>query len=124
MSRRRSLADGEEAQLVGVVGDEQNPGANGLAVDRAGIDDVQAVPVGLEDEHDIIALAEKIAIAGFAEPPIQDGRLGEVEDPVLRVLPPGVEDVRRLAELAPLGLEGVIIGQALYTGAVRLEELL
>jgi phosphoribosylformimino-5-aminoimidazole carboxamide ribotide isomerase len=33
-------------------------------------------------------------------------------------------DVRRLAELAPLGLEGVIIGKALYTGAVRLEELL
>jgi len=33
VSRRRSLADGEEAQLVGVVGDEQNPGANGLAVD-------------------------------------------------------------------------------------------
>ena len=33
------------------------------------------------------------------------------------------DDVRRLAELEPLGLEGVIIGQALYTGAVRLEEL-
>lgn len=33
------------------------------------------------------------------------------------------EDVRRLAELAPLGLEGAIIGKALYTGAVRLEEL-
>jgi phosphoribosylformimino-5-aminoimidazole carboxamide ribotide isomerase len=33
------------------------------------------------------------------------------------------EDVRRLAELETLGLEGVIIGQALYTGAVRLEEL-
>ncbi len=33
-------------------------------------------------------------------------------------------DVRRLAELEPLGLEGVIIGQALYTGAVRLEDLL
>jgi phosphoribosylformimino-5-aminoimidazole carboxamide ribotide isomerase len=34
------------------------------------------------------------------------------------------EDVRRLATLEPLGLEGVIIGKALYTGAVRLEELL
>jgi phosphoribosylformimino-5-aminoimidazole carboxamide ribotide isomerase len=34
------------------------------------------------------------------------------------------DDVRRLAELQPLGLEGVIIGKALYTGAVRLEELL
>lgn len=34
------------------------------------------------------------------------------------------EDVRRLAELAPLGLEGAIIGKALYTGAVRLEDLL
>jgi phosphoribosylformimino-5-aminoimidazole carboxamide ribotide isomerase len=34
------------------------------------------------------------------------------------------EDVRRLAELEPLGLEGAIIGKALYTGAVRLEELL
>jgi len=33
------------------------------------------------------------------------------------------EDVRRLAALAPLGLEGVIIGKALYTGAVCLEEL-
>jgi phosphoribosylformimino-5-aminoimidazole carboxamide ribotide isomerase len=33
------------------------------------------------------------------------------------------EDVRRLATLEPLGLEGVIIGKALYTGAVRLEEL-
>ena len=33
-------------------------------------------------------------------------------------------DVRRLATLEPLGLEGVIIGKALYTGAVRLEELL
>jgi phosphoribosylformimino-5-aminoimidazole carboxamide ribotide isomerase len=34
------------------------------------------------------------------------------------------EDVRRLAALEPVGLEGVIIGKALYTGAVRLEELL
>jgi phosphoribosylformimino-5-aminoimidazole carboxamide ribotide isomerase len=34
------------------------------------------------------------------------------------------DDVRRLATLEPLGLEGVIIGKALYTGAVRLEELL
>jgi phosphoribosylformimino-5-aminoimidazole carboxamide ribotide isomerase len=34
------------------------------------------------------------------------------------------EDVRRLAALEPLGLEGVIIGKALYTGAVRLEEVL
>jgi phosphoribosylformimino-5-aminoimidazole carboxamide ribotide isomerase len=34
------------------------------------------------------------------------------------------DDVRRLAELEPLGLEGVIIGKALYTGDVRLEELL
>ena len=34
------------------------------------------------------------------------------------------EDVRRLAALEPLGVEGVIIGKALYTGAVRLEELL
>jgi phosphoribosylformimino-5-aminoimidazole carboxamide ribotide isomerase len=33
------------------------------------------------------------------------------------------EDVRYLAALEPLGLEGVIIGKALYTGAVRLEEL-
>jgi phosphoribosylformimino-5-aminoimidazole carboxamide ribotide isomerase len=33
------------------------------------------------------------------------------------------EDVRRLAALEPQGLEGVIIGKALYTGAVRLEEL-
>jgi phosphoribosylformimino-5-aminoimidazole carboxamide ribotide isomerase len=33
------------------------------------------------------------------------------------------DDVRRLAELEPLGLEGVIIGKALYTGAVRLEEV-
>jgi phosphoribosylformimino-5-aminoimidazole carboxamide ribotide isomerase len=33
-------------------------------------------------------------------------------------------DVRRLAALEPLGLEGAIIGKALYTGAVRLEELL
>lgn len=32
-------------------------------------------------------------------------------------------DVRRLAALEPIGLEGVIIGKALYTGAVRLEEL-
>jgi phosphoribosylformimino-5-aminoimidazole carboxamide ribotide isomerase len=34
------------------------------------------------------------------------------------------DDVRRLATLEPAGLEGVIIGKALYTGAVRLEELL
>lgn len=34
------------------------------------------------------------------------------------------DDVRHLAELEPLGLEGAIIGKALYTGAVRLEELL
>jgi len=34
------------------------------------------------------------------------------------------EDVRCLAALEPIGLEGVIIGKALYTGAVRLEELL
>ena len=34
------------------------------------------------------------------------------------------QDVRRLAALEPVGLEGVIIGKALYTGAVRLEELL
>jgi phosphoribosylformimino-5-aminoimidazole carboxamide ribotide isomerase len=34
------------------------------------------------------------------------------------------EDVRRLAAMEPVGLEGVIIGKALYTGAVRLEELL
>src|SRR5207244_3987279 len=33
-------------------------------------------------------------------------------------------DVRRLATLEAAGLEGVIIGKALYTGAVRLEELL
>lgn len=33
------------------------------------------------------------------------------------------DDVRHLAALAPLGLEGAIIGKALYTGAVRLEEL-
>jgi len=34
------------------------------------------------------------------------------------------QDVRRLAALEPVGLEGVIIGKALYTGVVRLEELL
>jgi phosphoribosylformimino-5-aminoimidazole carboxamide ribotide isomerase len=34
------------------------------------------------------------------------------------------DDVRRLAALEPVGLEGVIIGKALYTSAVRLEELL
>ncbi len=34
------------------------------------------------------------------------------------------QDVRQLSALEPLGLEGIIIGKALYTGAVRLEELL
>jgi phosphoribosylformimino-5-aminoimidazole carboxamide ribotide isomerase len=34
------------------------------------------------------------------------------------------DDVRHLAALEAVGLEGVIIGKALYTGAVRLEELL
>jgi phosphoribosylformimino-5-aminoimidazole carboxamide ribotide isomerase len=33
------------------------------------------------------------------------------------------EDVHRLAALAPLGVEGVIIGRALYTGAVSLAAL-
>ncbi len=34
------------------------------------------------------------------------------------------EDVRRLRPLEPLGLEGVIIGRALYEGQARLEDLL
>ncbi len=34
------------------------------------------------------------------------------------------EDVRRLRTLEPLGLEGVIVGRALYEGRVRLEDLL
>ncbi len=34
------------------------------------------------------------------------------------------EDVRRLRALEPLGLEGVIVGRALYEGRVRLEDLL
>ena len=34
------------------------------------------------------------------------------------------DDVRRLRELEPQGLEGVIVGRALYEGRVRLEELL
>lgn len=33
----------------------------------------------------------------------------------------GEEDVRRLAHLAPLGLAGVIVGRALYTGALDFE---
>jgi phosphoribosylformimino-5-aminoimidazole carboxamide ribotide isomerase len=35
-----------------------------------------------------------------------------------------VEDVRRLRRLEPAGLEGAIVGRALYEGAVRLEDLL
>ncbi|MBI3910369.1 MAG: 1-(5-phosphoribosyl)-5-[(5-phosphoribosylamino)methylideneamino]imidazole-4-carboxamide isomerase [Armatimonadetes bacterium] len=35
-----------------------------------------------------------------------------------------LEDIRRLAELAPLGVEGVIVGRALYTGQVHLAEAL
>jgi len=35
-----------------------------------------------------------------------------------------VEDVRRLRALEPAGLEGVIVGRALYEGRVQLEELL
>lgn len=35
-----------------------------------------------------------------------------------------VEDVRRLRALEPAGLEGVIVGRALYEGRVRLEDLL
>lgn len=35
-----------------------------------------------------------------------------------------VEDVRRLHALEPAGLEGVIVGRALYEGRVRLEDLL
>ncbi len=34
------------------------------------------------------------------------------------------EDVRRLRALEPMGLEGVIVGRALYEGRVRLEDLL
>jgi phosphoribosylformimino-5-aminoimidazole carboxamide ribotide isomerase len=33
------------------------------------------------------------------------------------------DDVRAVAALAPLGVEGVIIGRALYTGAVNLPEV-
>jgi phosphoribosylformimino-5-aminoimidazole carboxamide ribotide isomerase len=33
------------------------------------------------------------------------------------------EDIIRLRELSPLGLEGVIVGKALYEGKVNLEEL-
>lgn len=35
-----------------------------------------------------------------------------------------VDDVRRLRRLEPIGLEGVIVGRALYEGRVRLEDLL
>ena len=35
-----------------------------------------------------------------------------------------VEDVRRLRRLEPAGLEGAIVGRALYEGAVRLDDLL
>ena len=35
-----------------------------------------------------------------------------------------VQDVRRLRALEPAGLEGVIVGRALYEGKVRLEDLL
>jgi phosphoribosylformimino-5-aminoimidazole carboxamide ribotide isomerase len=35
-----------------------------------------------------------------------------------------VQDVRRLRALEPAGLEGVIVGRALYEGGVRLEDLL
>ncbi len=35
-----------------------------------------------------------------------------------------VEDVHRLRALEPAGLEGVIVGRALYEGRVRLEDLL
>lgn len=34
------------------------------------------------------------------------------------------DDVRRLRALEPLGLEGVIVGRALYEGRVRLDDLL
>lgn len=36
----------------------------------------------------------------------------------------GADDVRRIAALAPAGVAGVIIGRALYTGAVRLADAL
>jgi len=35
-----------------------------------------------------------------------------------------VDDIRRLRRLAPAGLEGVIVGRALYEGRARLEDLL
>jgi phosphoribosylformimino-5-aminoimidazole carboxamide ribotide isomerase len=60
--------------------------------------------------------------------PNQEGIRRMVEALTIPVIAAGgissPEDVRRLAELEPLGLEGVIIGKALYTGAVRLEELI
>ncbi|MEW5800726.1 MAG: 1-(5-phosphoribosyl)-5-[(5-phosphoribosylamino)methylideneamino]imidazole-4-carboxamide isomerase [bacterium] len=34
----------------------------------------------------------------------------------------GMDDLRNLSELEPLGLEGVIIGKAIYTGGVNLRE--
>ena len=33
-----------------------------------------------------------------------------------------MDDLRRLKELEHLGISGVIVGQALYTGNIRLEE--
>jgi phosphoribosylformimino-5-aminoimidazole carboxamide ribotide isomerase len=54
-----------------------------------------------------------------------DGLLSAVAVPV--ILAGGVaspEDVRRLRRFEPAGLEGVIVGRALYEGRVRLEALL
>lgn len=34
----------------------------------------------------------------------------------------GLEDIRRLLPLEPLGVEGVIVGRALYSGALRFDE--
>jgi phosphoribosylformimino-5-aminoimidazole carboxamide ribotide isomerase len=69
-----------------------------------------------------------ISSDGMLAGPNLDGVRRMVEALSIPVIAAGgvssAEDVRRLAELEPLGLEGVIIGKALYTGAVRLEELL
>ncbi|MDI6826870.1 MAG: HisA/HisF-related TIM barrel protein, partial [Armatimonadota bacterium] len=35
-----------------------------------------------------------------------------------------IDDIRRLKVLEPLGIEGVIIGKALYTGMINLAEAL
>jgi phosphoribosylformimino-5-aminoimidazole carboxamide ribotide isomerase len=94
-----------------------------------------------ESDADVLDLAPRVAAMGAAaivytdigrdgteRGPDVDGTRAVARAAGIPVIASGgvgrVEDVRAVAALADAGVDGVVIGRALYTGAVRLEDAL